>query len=231
LLIDPIPPAPAADCLYALYRDALIHSQVDIKDKDDFPAVRIVAHGFSVYLCFNAETCSYCLIFARRAFYKSNREHPAVGCHKPAVDISAPKPIRKVRAREFAEQFFGLIVIGLCGPDLASKETQVLIFTVMCNSDAPFSIFLVERDTLERRKSSHVAPAVCHVLRASAESEVAPSIVQTVVVSMVDFNTLGRVHDLPVHLNGCSAFVDCHVSHGIERIRPFTTFLSAPIEL
>ena len=107
----------------------------------------------------------------------------------------------------------------------------MLIFFVLCNYGPPFSILSVEIDTLERRKSSHVAPAVCHVLRASAETEVAPSIVQTVVVSMVDFNTFRRVHDLPVHLNGCSAFVDCHVSHGIERIRAFATFLSAPFKL
>ena len=76
-----------------------------------------------------------------------------------------------------------------------------------------------------------MAPAVCHVLRASAESEIAFSIVQTVVVFMVDFKALGRLHDLPVHLNGCSSFFDCYVSYGIKRVVAFAAFLSAPFEL
>ncbi len=132
---------------------------------------------------------------------------------------------------ELAEELFCLVVISLCGADLASEETQVMIFFVLCNYGPPFSIFAVERDALERRTSCPASPAVCHVLGAGAEAEVALSIVQAVVVFMVDLKAVGRLHDLPVHLNGCSAFVDCYVSYGIKRVVAFAAFLSAPFEL
>jgi hypothetical protein len=48
---------------------------------------------------------------------------------------------------------------------------------------------------------------------------------------VVDFESFGRAHDLPVHLNGCSSFVDCDVSYGIKGVRAFAAFLGAPLEL
>ena len=179
--------------------------------------------------------CGYCrkhsFVAAGRGFYQNYREEPAFGSHEPAADVFAAEGVWEVGACELAEQLFCLVVISLCGPDLASKETQVLIFFVLRDYGPPFFIFFVERDTLERRTSSPVAPAVSHVLRAGAEAEVGPSIVEAVVVFMVDLKAVGRVHDLPVHLNGCSSFFDCHVSYGIERVRPFAAFLGAPFEL
>ena len=202
-----------------------------IKEGDYLHIGRVGRDRLAGLSIFCGYPCNHCLVAAGRGFYQNYREDAAFGSHEPATDVFASQGVWEVWVGELAEQLFCLVVISLCGPDLASKEAQVLIFFVLCDYCPPFFILGVERDTLERRTSSPVAPAVCHVLRAGAEAEVAPSIVQAVVVFMVDLKAVGRMHDLPVHLNGCSSFFDCHVSYGIERVRTFAAFLGAPFEL
>lgn len=194
-------------------------------------SAKVVAFGLAGFSFFCGYCREHCFVPAGGWFYQGYQERDAFGCHKPAADVFTADCVREVGAGELAEELFCPVVIGFGGEDLAFEEAEVLIFFVLRDYGTPFFELWVEIDALIRRKPSAASPAVCHVLRARADAEVCPSIVESVVVFVVYFEAGRGLDDLPVHLDCCSSFFDFDVSYGVKGVRPIAAFLGAPFEL
>src|SRR5581483_3499231 len=106
----------------------------------------------------------------------------------------------EVEASELAEQFGGLAVVGAGRVLFGSKQAQVVVAALKLQAGDPLSGLPVKRDAFVSRRPAPVGPSVHAVLRFRGQPQVAPTVIETVAVLVVNELVLGGPRKQAVHV-------------------------------
>lgn len=117
--------------------------------------------------------------------------------------LGAPQPtklhVRKIQGSELSKSFAGNGVVGFGRCDCIVKLSQQQMLPTNADSCSPSSLVFKPRDASKDSiaASSHVA--VCEILGARGNAEVASAVVQPISVNVVNLKPRGRSQNSPVH--------------------------------
>jgi len=131
--------------------------------------------------------------------------------------------LTEIQGGEGAVVFFGRVVVGFGGFDLGFEVAEVEAAAVGEDRGGPFVLRRAVRDpfVLRGRPAAGLG-SVARVLESRGEPQVGSSIVQAVLIDMIDIHSVGRIEYFAVHVDGSGfALAQADLTHRVDRPRSF----------
>lgn len=109
--------------------------------------------------------------------------------------------IRKIESNQIAEILFGSGVIGAGGVDFIGEGTEADFFAVISDICVEAAGFFTQGDADVGRGGIFSFSSVTHIFGLSDVAHIGHSVVEGVVIAMVNDEVVGGLHNFSVHIN------------------------------